>query len=313
MLSRILVTSPRYGAPQRGPGLSGNFDSSAFAQLVGAADALARGVHPSGKRAPLDGHVYPGHAVPSRQSPGCAAIPRGRKFRSASIAWRACWSRSWRLAPSRVVAFEPDGETFTQYFFLGRDDFAAAGLRSEVAAAILTRLEELDGECSDCGRPAILALDFAAGSFQPRPDGADPSFARRALLREARRREIVRSAGKNRRGESVLHQCALWRFRAHTSGFEAMNSARNCREISGHCGRLCVSCAACGFWPGTQRSRTHFRRARRGLPHQPLLSFQPGFRTRLQSTDSSRRTSRSTRKFNLFCKVLVAQASACGV
>ena len=56
--------------------------------------------------------------------------------------------------PSRVVAFEPDGENFTQYFFLGRDDFAAAGLRSEVAAAILTRLEEMDGDCSDCGCPA---------------------------------------------------------------------------------------------------------------------------------------------------------------
>ena len=56
--------------------------------------------------------------------------------------------------PSRVVAFEPDGESFTQYFFLGREDFAAAGLRSEVAAAILTRLEELEGECSDCGKPA---------------------------------------------------------------------------------------------------------------------------------------------------------------
>jgi hypothetical protein len=56
--------------------------------------------------------------------------------------------------PSRVVAFEPDGENFTQYFFLGREDFAAAGLRSEVAAAILTRLDELDGACSDCGYPA---------------------------------------------------------------------------------------------------------------------------------------------------------------
>jgi len=55
---------------------------------------------------------------------------------------------------SRVVAFEPDGENFTQYFFLGQEDFDAAGLRSEVAAAILTRLEELDGPCSDCGRPA---------------------------------------------------------------------------------------------------------------------------------------------------------------
>jgi hypothetical protein len=56
--------------------------------------------------------------------------------------------------PSRVVAFEPDGESFTQYFFLGQDDFAAAGLRSEVAAAILTRLAELDGTCSDCSEAA---------------------------------------------------------------------------------------------------------------------------------------------------------------
>lgn len=56
--------------------------------------------------------------------------------------------------PGRVVAFEPDGENFTQYFYLGSDDFAAAGLRSEVAAAILTRLDELEGECSECGAPA---------------------------------------------------------------------------------------------------------------------------------------------------------------
>src|ERR1700674_208362 len=55
---------------------------------------------------------------------------------------------------SRVVAFEPDGENFTQYFFLGREDFAAAGLRSEVAAAIETRLEKMDGACSECGKPA---------------------------------------------------------------------------------------------------------------------------------------------------------------
>src|ERR1700693_5821044 len=51
--------------------------------------------------------------------------------------------------PSRVVAFEPDGENFTQYFFLGREDFAAAGLRSEVAAAIETRLEKMDGAGSE--------------------------------------------------------------------------------------------------------------------------------------------------------------------
>jgi hypothetical protein len=62
--------------------------------------------------------------------------------------------RELAACPSRVVAFEPDGESFTQYFFLGREDFTAAGLRSEVAAAILTRLDELGGACSDCGYPA---------------------------------------------------------------------------------------------------------------------------------------------------------------
>ena len=55
--------------------------------------------------------------------------------------------------PARVVAFEPDSENFTQYFFLGREDFQAAGLRSEVAAAIEARLHKLSGECVDCGKP----------------------------------------------------------------------------------------------------------------------------------------------------------------
>lgn len=54
----------------------------------------------------------------------------------------------------RVVAFEPDGETFTQYFFVGSDDFAAAGLRTEVAAAIKKRLERISGTCCDCGAAA---------------------------------------------------------------------------------------------------------------------------------------------------------------
>jgi len=54
----------------------------------------------------------------------------------------------------RVVAFEPDGESFTQYFFVGSKDFAAAGLRPEVAAAIQKRLEHFGGACSECGEPA---------------------------------------------------------------------------------------------------------------------------------------------------------------
>jgi hypothetical protein len=54
----------------------------------------------------------------------------------------------------RIIAFEPDGESFTQYFFVARKDFAAAGLRSEVAAAIEKRLANFNGECGECGAPA---------------------------------------------------------------------------------------------------------------------------------------------------------------
>jgi len=54
----------------------------------------------------------------------------------------------------RVVAFEPDGENFTQYFFVGCDDFSAAGLRPEVAAAIERRARDIGGACYDCGAPA---------------------------------------------------------------------------------------------------------------------------------------------------------------
>jgi hypothetical protein len=54
----------------------------------------------------------------------------------------------------RVIAFEPDGESFTQYFFVAREDFATAGLRSEVAAAIEKRIDNFRGECGECGAPA---------------------------------------------------------------------------------------------------------------------------------------------------------------
>jgi hypothetical protein len=55
----------------------------------------------------------------------------------------------------RAVAFEPDGESFTQYFFVASEDFAAAGLLPEVAAAIEKRAREIHGTCIDCGAPAI--------------------------------------------------------------------------------------------------------------------------------------------------------------
>lgn len=47
----------------------------------------------------------------------------------------------------RVVAFEPDGQAFTQYFFVGVDEFEAAGVIPDVASAIARRLNLPAGDC----------------------------------------------------------------------------------------------------------------------------------------------------------------------
>ena len=52
-----------------------------------------------------------------------------------------------------VVAFEPDAETFTQYFFLGIPDFERAGLKPEVSRVIELRLAQRDRTCGPCGQP----------------------------------------------------------------------------------------------------------------------------------------------------------------
>jgi hypothetical protein len=53
----------------------------------------------------------------------------------------------------RVVAFEPNPETFTQYFFVAAPDFEAAGVAPQTVSAIEQRLAQ-DGEtCSECSRP----------------------------------------------------------------------------------------------------------------------------------------------------------------
>lgn len=54
----------------------------------------------------------------------------------------------------RVVAFEPDPEIFTQYFFIAPPDFEAAGVAPEVAAAVEKRLESSDAACVECGQHA---------------------------------------------------------------------------------------------------------------------------------------------------------------
>jgi hypothetical protein len=59
-----------------------------------------------------------------------------------------------RQYPGRVVAFEPDPELFTQYFFVAAPDFQAAGLTPEVAAAIEKRLTHEFGSCVRCEQMA---------------------------------------------------------------------------------------------------------------------------------------------------------------
>ena len=56
--------------------------------------------------------------------------------------------------PGRVVAFEPNPEAFSQYFFVAEPDFGAAGLKPEVATAIEKRLAEEGHRCAECARPA---------------------------------------------------------------------------------------------------------------------------------------------------------------
>jgi hypothetical protein len=56
--------------------------------------------------------------------------------------------------PGRVVAFEPDPEIVTQYFFVETPDFKAAGLTPEVAEAIDKRLADEPGRCVRCSSGA---------------------------------------------------------------------------------------------------------------------------------------------------------------
>ncbi|MGH9733733.1 MAG: hypothetical protein ACRD8A_03975 [Candidatus Acidiferrales bacterium] len=53
-----------------------------------------------------------------------------------------------------AVAFEPDAEALSQYFFLGIHDFERAGLRPGVARAIETRVQQTGQRCETCARPA---------------------------------------------------------------------------------------------------------------------------------------------------------------
>ncbi len=95
------------------------------------------------------------------------AAPRRETLRPEVSLCRACLLGVLRseLAAyrGRVVAFEPDAEAFSQYFFVAPPDFAAAGLQEGVAAALAQRLAQQDRDCAECAQPATwLWLDREA-------------------------------------------------------------------------------------------------------------------------------------------------------
>jgi hypothetical protein len=81
----------------------------------------------------------------------------------------------------RVVAFEPDGAEFTQYFFVGNAEFSAAGLKPEVAPAISRRLEQPMNQCEVCESRATW-LWFSRDEVPDLDDTARIAMARAEAL-----------------------------------------------------------------------------------------------------------------------------------
>ena len=102
----------------------------------------------------MDGDAVARHAIPARQAFTDAPRKCGRRFHSAANAFSTPLKTSSPQHAGRVVAFEPDPETFTQYFFIGVPEFESAGLMPEVGQAIEQRLAQKGRACADCERPA---------------------------------------------------------------------------------------------------------------------------------------------------------------
>ncbi len=165
-----------------------------FAQIVGAADPLpAECIHLE------NGHhwmyVHSGYAVSSRQ-----ASTREPVRPEVSVCFDCLAGLLEAEAgpcPSPRGAFRRRRDVHA-IFFLGKEDFSAAGLRSEVAAAILTRSKNWLASAA-IAASGNLAVDLA-GSFQPRTGQFNP-HPRRARKHEP---QSVRGPGTGREGESVF-------------------------------------------------------------------------------------------------------------
>jgi hypothetical protein len=85
------------------------------------------------------------------------ALLRRRPARPSVLLCRECLTQALRAEltafPGRVVAFEPDGEVFTQYFYVAQPDFERAGLMPPVADALARRMNlesDSGGKCDLC-------------------------------------------------------------------------------------------------------------------------------------------------------------------
>ncbi len=62
--------------------------------------------------------------------------------------------REFQEFTGRGIGIEPDGESFSQYFFVSSPDFKAAGILPEVREALEKRLAAEPGVCATCSYPA---------------------------------------------------------------------------------------------------------------------------------------------------------------
>lgn len=101
----------------------------------------------------MDGHVSPRQFVLARQE-----SPLREPARPEVSLCRECFCGALEMElavyPGRMIAFEPDGASVTQYFFVAAPDFDDAGLQSGVSGAITGRLSRASGSCKTCSRYA---------------------------------------------------------------------------------------------------------------------------------------------------------------
>ncbi len=177
--------------------------------MVGEAQGNGCRVHPHARWVRMDRRASAGHALPSRQASAAARASPPGNFTLPRMSARYHRRRVGENSDGRVVAFEPNPEIFTQYFFVATPDFEAAGVASETASAIEQRLSQIAETCAECSRPATwlwMSREQVASL-----DETDKirERARRMVLLYAWRAETGGRVRRNRRGQRVLHESSV--------------------------------------------------------------------------------------------------------